>query len=57
MSLFGYGRRSCPGISLARRMIYLLIGNLILNYKFYPTKNNNTHFTKITQSTVYVKKR
>ncbi|CAI4222414.1 unnamed protein product [Auanema sp. JU1783] len=31
---FGIGKRACPGESLARAEIYLLLGNLILKYNF-----------------------
>eukprot|EP01084_Bolivina_argentea_P067964 123688_1 len=34
LSTFGYGRRSCPGLSLAKRMLYILVGKMVLNYKF-----------------------
>ena len=32
---FGIGRRNCPGMSLAKKEIYLLLGRMILNYRFY----------------------
>jgi len=37
---FGIGRRNCPGMSLAKKEIYLLLGRMILNYRFY-TKDND----------------
>ncbi|CCD62704.2 CYtochrome P450 family [Caenorhabditis elegans] len=33
---FGVGKRSCIGESLARAELYLIIGNLLLRYKFEP---------------------
>eukprot|EP01084_Bolivina_argentea_P019215 35751_1 len=35
---FGIGRRNCPGMSLAKKEIYLLLGRMILNYRFYTKK-------------------
>lgn len=32
---FGIGRRSCPGMSVAKKEIYLLLGRMVLNYRFY----------------------
>ncbi|CAI4224338.1 unnamed protein product [Auanema sp. JU1783] len=33
---FGIGKRACPGESLARAELYLILGNLIAKYKFSP---------------------
>ena len=32
---FGYGYRDCMGQSLAMKTLYILFGQLILNYEFY----------------------
>ena len=32
---FGIGRRNCPGMSVAKKEIYLLLGRMVLNYRFY----------------------
>ena len=38
--LFGFGRRNCVGLQLALKEIYIILGYLLLNYKF-SFKNNN----------------
>ena len=57
-SLFGYGRRSCPGVSLAMRMLYMLLGKMILNYKFHSNGMDlpEIHW-KSTVANLYVTKR
>eukprot|EP00483_Globobulimina_turgida_P004879 UN04888 len=35
-SAFGIGRRNCPGSSLAKREIYILLGRTLLRYKISP---------------------
>jgi len=32
---FGIGRRNCPGMSVAKKEIYLLLGRMVLSYRFY----------------------
>ena len=57
-SLFGYGRRSCPGITLAKRMIYILIGKMVLNYKFHANGEDLPLFHgKLMEAHLYVIKR
>eukprot|EP01084_Bolivina_argentea_P176681 305691_1 len=36
---FGLGKRDCVGRALAMRELYLLLGRLLLRYKFIPTQN------------------
>ncbi|CAI4224445.1 unnamed protein product [Auanema sp. JU1783] len=33
---FGIGKRACPGESLARAELYLVLGNLLAKYEFQP---------------------
>ena len=57
-SLFGYGRRSCPGITLAMRMIYMLIGKMVLEYKFHSNGEDVPLFhNKLHEVHLYVTKR
>eukprot|EP01084_Bolivina_argentea_P151054 263707_1 len=51
-SAFGYGRRNCPGSSLAKREIYLLLGRTLLRYKILPT---DTGYDNIPQTVKDVK--
>ncbi|CAJ0953777.1 unnamed protein product, partial [Mesorhabditis belari] len=37
---FGIGKRSCPGESLARNEIYLILGNLLCRYNIHPSETN-----------------
>ena len=36
LAIFGYGNRNCAGQLLAKNELYLVLGLLILNYKFIP---------------------
>jgi len=45
-ALFSFGRRDCPGRSLAMKDIILILSNLILNYKFIAFNNNIKKFKK-----------
>ena len=42
--LFSFGRRDCPGRSLAMKDIILIVSNLIINYKFKPVNNDLEKF-------------
>ena len=45
---FGQGKRQCPGMQFAKRMIYIILVKLILKYEFY-AKNNNGDNIEIEQ--------
>ena len=39
LPVFGYGNRNCAGQILAKNELYLVLGLLIINYKFIPPNN------------------
>ena len=49
---------SGPGISLAKRMIYILVAKMVLNYEFYSNEKELPLFTNDTNvANLMVKKR
>ena len=57
LSTFGFGRRSCPGITLAMRMMYVLIGKMMLNYRFYVKGETLPKWDWYNGATLFVVKR
>ena len=46
MLTFSIGKRDCTGKAVAMRIIYLTVGNILLNYKIETWNKNNTNIIK-----------
>ena len=44
--LFGFGRRDCPGQTLAMKDVVMILANLLLKYKFLPVNNEVNQLKK-----------